>query len=435
MVSRREYLGLTATTTVAALGGCMSRPESSNNGGLESGATGSNGNSGIGASVDPTKYAQYFQNKVNIVQAGADNTGKRAIDDVLDKAIDSNTLVYFPPGRYKLNRQHRHVGLRNLALIGQNAVLCHGKVNAIHGFQVTDGEYSGKAQWFKIGLPDNPHRGKFVFGGFTADWTAPNTGMQVLFLSAAGTAEVRNVVCKGIHSLGCQGAFRLNAATSDAKILGRNLDIRYGGRTYQHTINTREEKSGGGTETGRSWATSGITTHPEAKGHLRVRRSLCGGWPDNGFYLAGGPKQKVEIINCVAANSHPSNIRISGTECLINKCTVITDESFDDDFYFEQRPVRLDGGHVKLKNTKILQKVTTGWSITVQHGIDSALIDMVDIEIHQPEQGLVIDDAASNVTIKNVDFSTPGWKGTKHNLIRGRGDVMKRIWVNGHRAF
>lgn len=415
----------------------MSTPASS---GTPPSQTGASSTGGIAPGVDPTQYAQHFRNKVNLVQEGADNTGNEPIDDVLDSAIDSDTLVYFPPGRYKICRQHRHVGLRNLAIVGQNATLFHGRVDAIDGFYVTEGEYStdsptNKAQWFKIGTWDNPHQGAFVFGGFRADWTAPNTGMQVLNLSTSGTAEVRNIVCDGIHSLGCQGAFRFNAATSDAKILGRNLDIRDGGRTYQHTINSRRFDGGDGLESGRSLTTSGIVDHPNFKGHLRLDRVLCGGWPDNGIYLASNETGKKEVFNSVSANSHASNIRVSGDECTIDGCTLITDEVFDEQFYFEQRPVRLDGGTCTLTNTKIIQPVTTGWSITVQHAIDKCLIDGVTIEMHQPELGLVVDDGANNVTVRNLTFKTPGWKGTKHNLIRGSGDVMKKIWVNGIRAY
>ncbi len=119
--------------------------------------------------LDPTKYSDQFKHRVNIANKGADTTGKQAIDNVLDRVIDDDTLVYFPPGRYKLNTSHRHVGLRNLGIIGQNAVLTHGRVDAIKGFDVTEGEYHGPAQHFKIGVPDTPHRRVFVFGGFTAD--------------------------------------------------------------------------------------------------------------------------------------------------------------------------------------------------------------------------------------------------------------------------
>ncbi|GAA0240500.1 hypothetical protein ACFFQF_30690 [Haladaptatus pallidirubidus] len=48
---------------------------------------------------------------MDIVKEGANNTGKEPIDDVLEQVIDNDTLVYFLSGRYKLNTNHRHVGL------------------------------------------------------------------------------------------------------------------------------------------------------------------------------------------------------------------------------------------------------------------------------------------------------------------------------------
>ncbi|SHL60026.1 hypothetical protein [Haladaptatus paucihalophilus] len=434
--SRRRFLAASAATASAALAGCFAGDETDSNKQTQTPTqTGnqSNANAGLPTGINPQKYAKHFDKRVNIVKQGADKTGKRAIDDVLEQVIDSNTLIYFPPGRYKLNTNHRHVGLQDLGIIGNNAVLTHGTVKAIDGFDVTNGEYHGPAQHFKIGVPDNPHKGKFVFGGFIADWRGKNEGMQILNHHTDGTSVVENIRQEGIHSLGCQGPFRIDAHGANAKAIVRGVDLRFGGKSYQFTINTRKERSGGGTETGRSWATSGITTHPEAKGHLRVQQSLCGGWPDNGFYLAGGPQQTVEIVNCVAANSHPSNIRISGTDCRIKGCTVVTDSNFDKkEFYFEQRPLRLDGGTCTVSNTQIKQLLPTGWSVTVQHAMEKATLKNVSVEIHkQPQLALVVDNAVNRCTVNGFAVQTKGWQGTKTSLFRGWPDVAKNISVNG----
>ncbi len=433
--SRRAFLATTASLGLASLSGCVygSGIGAVDDGSNSTNSTNSTENTPSG--LDPTQYADQFKHQVNIAKKGADNTGKQAIDDVLEQVIDNDTLVYFPPGRYKLNTSHRHVGLRNLGIIGQNAVLTHGRVDAIEGFDVTKGEYHGPAQHFKIGVPDTPHKGRFVFGGFTVDWRGKNEGMQILNHHTAGKSVIQNIRQVGMHSLGCQGPFRLNPATENAFIRARNIDIRHGGLTYQKTINTRDTYDGG-PYAGRSWATSGITMHPRTQGKLRLERVICGGWPDNGIYVIGGHPGTgdgtVEVISCIAGNSQASNIRIGGTDSKIIGCKVIIDQSFGNKFYYEQRPIRLDDGSCTVKNTQIIQKKPTGWSLTVLHGVQKALIENVSIAIHEtPTKALVVDDAANNVTVRNMQVQTPGWQATKNMLFRGSGDVMENITVDG----
>lgn len=432
---RRDLLKTTATVSVsAALAGCGMT------GGSVQSSNGNNSTQGakFPAALNPKPYAKAFDRIVNIVEAGADPSGKQDAAPVIDRELRDNSLLVFPKGRYKLNSQIARYGGTNMGMVGQNAVLTHGEVEAINGFTVTAGEYSGKAQHFKMGSADDPMQGNFVFGGFTADWRQKNTGMQILHISTAGTAEVSNVRQAGMHDLGCQGPIRLNPTTTDSRVVARNLDLRAGGETYQKTINTRSERSGGG-EFGRSWSTTGVAGHPEQSGHVRIRNVYCGGWPDNGIYQLGGKANEdpatVEVVGCVAANSHPSNIRIGGKNSKIINCTVITDESFDKDFYFEQRPIRLDQGSCTVRNTKILQKVPTGWGITVQTKINRAAIRNVQMEIHnQPQLALVVDDSATNVSVKNLSIRTPGWAGGKPALFRGQGDVMKSVRVNGEQV-
>ncbi|RBI59538.1 hypothetical protein DMJ13_22430 [halophilic archaeon] len=371
---------------------------------------------------------------VNIVEAGADPTGKQDVAPVIDRELKDNTLLVFPKGRYKLNSQIARRGNKNMGLIGQNAVLTHGTVEAIDGFDVTAGEYSGKAQHFKIGTPERPHQGKFVFGGFTADWRGKNTGMQIVQVNTAGVAEVSNVRQVGVHDLGCQGPFRLNPTTKDARVLARNIDIRAGGLTYQKTINTRNERSGGG-EFGRSWSTTGVAGHPEQAGYIRIQNVHCGGWPDNGIYQIGGKPNEdpatVEVVGCVAANSHPSNIRIGGKNSKVINCTVVTDEVFDEDFYFNQRPIRLDHGSCTVKNSQIIQRKPTGWSLSVLHQVNQATIKNVSVTIYnKPQTALVIDEAVPNVTVNGLNIKTVGWNGSRPMLIRGDADVMKNVSIS-----
>jgi hypothetical protein len=118
--SRRALLTTTASLGLASLSGCV---YGSGIGAVDGGSNSTNSTNSTGGTptgLDPTKYADQFKHRVNIAKKGADNTGKHAIDDVLEQVIDHDTLVYFPSDRYKLNTNHRHVGLRNLGIVGQN---------------------------------------------------------------------------------------------------------------------------------------------------------------------------------------------------------------------------------------------------------------------------------------------------------------------------
>lgn len=437
-VSRREFLAGGATAIAASTSGCLTtfgmpvvgNTESQNTSARKTTDTSANGTA---PAPDPKKWRGKFTEIVNMRDAGADPTGKTDVSPIIQRELENDTLLVFPPGRYKMNSQVARRGNRDMGIIGQNAVLVHGDVTDIHGFEVTDGEFEGKAQHFKIGSGDTPHTGTFVFGGFTVDWRAENTGIQILNHHTTGTSTIANVRQAGIHALGCQGPFRVNPATDDAQIRMQNIDLRSGGLTYQKTINDRNADAAS-RDFGRSWATSGITMHPRTKGYLEVRNAFVGGWPDNGIYLVGGSQTRsgtVKVIDCVAGNSHAANIRVGGDNSAIRNCRVVTDEQFGK-YYFEQRPIRLDNGSCSIKNTQIIQNKPTGWSITVQHAVEKADLKNVDVVIHDtPMAALVIDDSAQNVTVRDFHVRTPGWSGSPTMLFRGSGNVMKGITVDG----
>ncbi|WP_227380022.1 hypothetical protein [Haladaptatus halobius] len=435
--SRRAFLATGASIGATALSGCL-LPTGASGGSVPStGPTNSNTNatSGNFRSIDPKPWRGEFRNVVNMAKAGADPTGDEDNSPVIQREIGSDTLLYFPPGRYKMNSQVRRVGLRNLGIIGQNATLVHGRVNAINGFDVSAGEFHGPAQHFKIGIPDNPHRGKFVFGGFTLDWRGKNQGMQVLNHHTAGTSEIRSLRQVGMHSLGCQGPLRVNPATEEARARVNNVDFRFGGLTYQKTINTRDTYDGG-PNAGRSWATSGITMHPKAQGYLRVENSLFGGWPDNGIYVIGGQPGTgdgtVDVVNCIAANSQASNIRIGGDSSRIHNCVVVTDRSFGEEFYYEQRPIRVDDGTCTVSNTKIIQKKPTGWSLMIQHAVQKVVVKNVEVTIKDtPMTALVVDEGVSQATVQDFVIHTPGWDATKAQVIRNGGATLKNVFLDG----
>ena len=177
---RRTFLTTGASAGVTALAGCL-LPASTSGGSVPpAGPTNdsTNATSGNFRAIDPKQWRGEFQNVVNMAKAGADPTGEQDVSPVIQREIGSDTLLYFPPGRYKMNSQVRRVGLRNIGIIGQNATLAHGRVDAIHGFDVTAGEFHGPAQHFKIGIPDDPHRGNSCSAGSRSIGVARTKGCR-----------------------------------------------------------------------------------------------------------------------------------------------------------------------------------------------------------------------------------------------------------------
>ncbi|WP_129116615.1 hypothetical protein [Halegenticoccus tardaugens] len=264
---------------------------------------------------------------------------------------------------------------------------------------MTEGEFDGHARLFRVGVDYDLHNGAFVFGGFIVDWDGPNRGMQLLDHNTAGDSEIRNIVFRGRHSLGCEGALRLNPQTPDSTCLLQNIDMRAGGQHYTDTINTRSERDG------ESWATSGLTAHPDKAGTLHVDRVYCGGWPDNGLYVKGGPGQTI-VTHSIAANSKIANIRINGKGSLIDRCTVIINREISEHFD-GQVGIRLDDGTPTLRRTRVEISSPIPTYAIFSRQVEEAWIHNVDVALGVDCVGIMCSELAGPTHITNVRFRTP----------------------------
>jgi hypothetical protein len=71
------------------------------------------------AATDPDST---YERVVDVTDAGADPSGAKPIDDVLDAHVDDDTLVRFPEGEYRITGQ-TFDELHNVAFVGQDATL------------------------------------------------------------------------------------------------------------------------------------------------------------------------------------------------------------------------------------------------------------------------------------------------------------------------
>ena len=126
-LNRRSYLKLASAAATAAVGGAI-------------------GTAGAA-----------YSNTVDIVQAGADNTGNQDIASVLNSVAGNDTMVEFPPGTYRLSGFSG--SFSNLALVGTDATIVppNGSTSTIMSLSGAN----------------------VTVEGFTFDYTASNTAPQM----------------------------------------------------------------------------------------------------------------------------------------------------------------------------------------------------------------------------------------------------------------
>ena len=115
---RRAFLATGASIGATTLSGCL-LPTGASGGGVPPAGPTNNSTNATNrnfGSIDPKPWRGEFRTVVNMAKAGADPTGDEDISPVIQREIGSDTLLYVPPGRYKMNSQVRRVGLQNLGI-------------------------------------------------------------------------------------------------------------------------------------------------------------------------------------------------------------------------------------------------------------------------------------------------------------------------------
>ncbi|NKE37321.1 hypothetical protein GWG54_16150 [Natronococcus sp. JC468] len=446
-----QILGQTPSSGASAFGGNSSSEGSAGN-----------AESQITPALDPEAYADRFSSVTNLVEDhGADPTGEEPIGGALSSAWSDDTLIFVPTGEYKMNSWFRRVGSRDVGLIGQNAVIRHGRVDAIDGHRVTRGEYTGNTNLFKLGVPGTPHRGDLVFGGFIFDWARENAGMQGLTAHVDGDLEVRNILFNGMHDLGTHGNMRVATHSPESTGLVDSIDMRWGGKHYENTINTRSTRRSPGQESGpgASWSTSGITGHPEMQGTMHLNNVKCGGFPDNGIYIKGGSGRKI-LTNCHAANSGVSSLRTDGGTdwepveyldgttdydearegkygvSVIENSIAEVDHTPDDHTYLSQRGIRIRNDEVHVRNCHVRIGVSDGggagggYAIGALEGTDRAVIENTSVELTERGDAFYFTPGFDS-ELRNVQIKTTGWDGSRASIMSGMTPDMSEVYLNG----
>lgn len=357
------------------------------------------GNEGTGGSSSASSVSSSvsddfdFSRRVNVVEAGADNTGNRSITPVLEKLRADDTLFYFPEGEYYIDSVFRFTGASNVGFVGDGATLKPARNDRWTG--------RGGPFAFRLGVHYAP-MGNVLFEGFEIDQTANNTGGQPLEIWANNNLVVSDVDYVGQHD--GPGWANMVAGT------------RNGGTGLIENVNMPDGGAAPGSSGGRG-ATGILLSHYHS-GSITVRDCTLGGYPDNGLYCSG-PNGHVVVEGGLYKNSNSANVRLCGDKSRIDGATFVSDR--DREGFVAQRPIRTDNGaNMAIRNVDIDCDVDVLEAVRVTGATDSVTIEDSDIDISDRVRAGIHVSSGASATIQNVDIS-----GGRYG-VHGGGSVSTR---------
>lgn len=369
-VSRRGYLGAVGGLATAPLLGSLASASAD---GADSDAD--TDDNDVESSVDESVYA----NVVDIVEAGADNTGSQSILSTLRNVGNDDTLVKFPEGEYLIDGQFRIANYTKFGMVGENATITVAP---------TDG-YT-----FKLGTHRYP-TGDLHVEGFTVDISGPNTGGRVFELQAADSLYAGDITVEGTHDTPSKGPMLAGIQTSGGEGLVENVDLSDGG----------EEVSGGRGGTG-------LLVSNYHEGTVTLRNIEIGPFPDNGIYCSfesnGSANGTVHVKGGRFVNTNVAGVRLAGDDSSIAGATFVYDRSIPG--YGGQRPIRLDSGsNLSVRNVDIEMSIDQTEAIRVMGGVDSATIRDVEMDLTSAvRDGVSVTSGAGSVETSGLDVTGNG---------------------------
>ncbi|MGM0591273.1 MAG: hypothetical protein ACQETI_06535 [Halobacteriota archaeon] len=345
-----------------------------------------------GAGATPERIEQLrnqYGTVVDVVEAGADNTGSESVTGVLDAHRGDDTLFIFPPGEYRMDEEFRHTGFTHFGIVGRDATIVPANYHDwMNGYE---------RRLFRLGVYHNPGTDLLV-EGLTVDQTAPDTGIRAVEAQVADGLVVRDVDVVGEHDSGTWGPGLFDVMNPSGTGVVERFTAREGGAWVSNTPND-----------GNLWrGPTGIMVSHYHRGTVELVDCELGGFPDNGVY-AGNAKGTVVVDGGVYRNSHASNLRIGGHHSRIEGATVIVDEN--PGLFTNQRGIRLDrGSWLQVLDTTIRLERPNGNALTVLDDVESALVRGVDIvqQTAETNQCLVVEELAGPTYIQDTTVEMHG---------------------------
>lgn len=278
-----------------------------------------------------------YDRVVDIVEAGADNSGEEPIDEVFAEEARDDTLLKFPEGTYVANDLIIYQ-LENFAMVGDDATLVPGE-------NYNEDVWLGGAEVRDVRIEN-----------FTIDNTEAGVAPQV-DISAYGSLVVRNVHKAGFHD-GHGIAFAFQMLTEDGDGLLENVVAPDGGNTVGIYLNS--------------------------EGPMTVRDCRVEGFTNNGLY-ASNCTSPVVVEGGRFRNNNISQVRLGCADSIIRNARLEVDEpvSGPQADVVNMRGVRIaDGsGPVTIENCRIELSNTQG-SGGICGAYDGGSFHVRDTDIH-----------------------------------------------------
>lgn len=350
------------------------------------------------ASTDdiPSRLREKFDRVINVVEAGADNTGSASIVGVLEDLRDRDrlqdgTLLYFPAGQYYMDRQFRMTGFPKFGMYGDGATIVPANY-----YDVEDSKY----KLFRLGVSYNPGSELYV-ENFTVDQTAPDTGMRFIDAAISDRLEVRDIDIVGKHDSGTWGPGRMVITDPDGTGVVQRFNARDGG---EYTANAPHDKLWRGP--------SGLICNSYNKGRMTFRDCELGGFPDNGLYATGGDG-RVRVWRGTYKNSNGANVRVGGDHSEVIGVNVVVDQNWEETQ--AQRGIRVEKtSNVDVEDSyvRIAADTSNSHGISVQWDVEEAYLKGNTVVMDSPvfNHGVVVAPKAGDLTVykTDVEMNTPG---------------------------
>ncbi|MFB6165578.1 MAG: right-handed parallel beta-helix repeat-containing protein [Haloarculaceae archaeon] len=343
------------------------------------------------------RYQEYFSRFGTVIDAsdvGADATGGESINPLLEEHVADDTLLMFPPGEYLMTEQFRFTDYRNVGIVGNDATIVPGTVEAMDGRLATAGTFSGPTRLFRLGVSYAPGD-ELRFEGLTFDFTADNSGFRAIEAYVKRDMLVRDVDVTGRHDLASFGPALFSVTDPDGISTVEGFRAPDGGAFSEDTL-------------GDIWrGPTGILVPRSHEGKLWFRDCELGGFPDNGLY-ASSTAGRVVVKGGTYKNSNASNIRLYGDYSYVKDATVVVDAAEDG---HNQPGIRLDDGqHLWVYNTDVELTDPNGDAIIVKDDVDSARIQDCTITVGEGRMNyaVLVHENAGVVDVFDTEITFDG---------------------------
>jgi len=362
--SRRAFLRAAGVTALAAFAGCnedtqqVSRTETASGTtrlptATESPTTESpTTESPTTESASPTtaesdlpQIAEQYETAVDITETAVDGNGDTPIEPALSELVADDMLVYFPPGRYRMDGPWEHVDFSRLALVGEDATIVPPQEYA--GYMFILGRRGGDAS--ATGLR---------FEGFTFDYSARQTGPRALHFHVADGLQVRDVRIDGVSDTN-ENATRFGVIDPDGSGEVRRLQLPNGSTGHRAV---------------------GCLVPRDNRGTLTFRDCRIEGFLNNGLYASPSTGQ-VNVFGGAYVNNDISNVRVSGPAHVRNVYSLTDTNSSEP---LNMRGVRLrNAADIVVENCRVqlLNAPHADGALVVESDVDVATIRNTAIQV------------------------------------------------------